>query len=90
MNKLFRRKKLYSLKMEEGGSIIEHLNVFNLLVVQLASSGVKIEEEDQCMTLLCSLLDSWDHLMMALGSTLVTFRMDEVVSSLLSKEMRRK
>ena len=32
VNKLFLRKKLYSLKMEEGGSVTEHLNVFNLLV----------------------------------------------------------
>ena len=42
------------------------------------------------MTLLCSLLDSWDHLVMALGSNFVTFRMDDVVSSLLSKETWRK
>ena len=32
VNKLFLRKKLYSLRMEEGGSIIEHLNAFNLLI----------------------------------------------------------
>lgn len=57
VNKLFLRKKLYSLRMEEGGSITDHLNAFNLLITQLASSGAKIEEEDRCMTLLCSLLD---------------------------------
>ena len=90
MNKLFLRKKLYSLKMEEGGSVTEHLNVFNFLVAQLASYGVKIEEEDQCMTPLCSLPNSWDHILMALGSTIITFRMDDVVSSLLSKETWRK
>ena len=32
VNKLFLRKKLYSLRMEEGGSITEHLNAFNLLI----------------------------------------------------------
>lgn len=42
------------------------------------------------MTLLCSLSDSWDHLVMDLGSTLVTFRMDDVVSFFLSEEIRRK
>lgn len=87
VNKLFLRKKLYSLRMEEGGSATDHLNAFNLLIAQLASSSAKIKEEDQCMTLLCSLPDSWDHLVMALGSTIVTFRMDDVVSSLLSEEM---
>ena len=89
MNKLFLSKKLYSLRMEEGGSIIDLLNAFNLLIILLTSFGVKIEE-DRCMTLLCCLLDSWDHLVMALGSTIVTFRMDDVVSSLLSEETRRK
>ena len=42
------------------------------------------------MTLLCSFLDSWDHIVMVLGSTLVTFKMDDVVSFLLSQETRRK
>ena len=32
VKKLFLRKKLYSLRMEEGGSIIDHLNDFNLLI----------------------------------------------------------
>ena len=85
VNKLFLRKKLYSLIMEEGGSIVDHLNAFNLLIAQLASSGVTIEEEDRCMTLLCSLPNSWDHLVMVIGSTFFTFKMDDVVSSLLSE-----
>ena len=42
------------------------------------------------MTLLCSLQNSWDHLVMALGNTIVTFLMDDVVSALLSEETRRK
>lgn len=74
----------------EGGFFIDHLNDFNLLIPQLTSSSVKIEEEDQCMTLLFSLANSLDHLVMALGSTLVTFRMNDVVSSLLSEETKRK
>jgi len=37
-------------------------------------------------TLLCSLLDSWDHLVMGIRSTTTTFKMDEVVASLLSQE----
>ena len=46
VNKLFLRKNLYSLRMEEGGSVTEHLNAFNLLVAQLKSFGIKLEEED--------------------------------------------
>ena len=40
VNKLFLRKKLYSLRMKEGGSVTELLNAFNLLVAQLTSSSV--------------------------------------------------
>ena len=48
-------------------------------------------EEDKCITLLCSLLDSWDNLIVAIGSSIqATLKFDEIVSSLLSEEMRRK
>jgi len=90
VNKLFLRKKLYSLKMEEGASITDHLNLFNMIIAQLTSVGVKIEDEDHCMLLLCSLLDTWDHLVMAIGSTTTTFKMEDVVASLLLEEMQRK
>lgn len=52
--------------------------------------GVKIDEEDCYMLLLCSLLDSWDHLVMVIGSVKTTFKMEDVVASLLLEEMRRK
>ena len=32
VNKLFLRKKLYHLRMEDGDSVTNHLNVFNTLV----------------------------------------------------------
>jgi hypothetical protein len=50
-----------------------------------------MEEEDKCITLLCSLPDSWDNLVVAIGSTTQsTLKFEDVVASLLSKEMRRK
>lgn len=52
--------------------------------------GDTITEEDRCMLLLCSLPDTWDHLVMAIGSNTTKFKMDEVVACLLSEEMRRK
>jgi hypothetical protein len=91
VNKLFLRKKLYHLRMEDGDSVTEHLNVFNTLVSQLVSVNITIAEEDKCITLLCSLPDSWDNLVVAIGSTTQsTLKYEDVVSSLLSKEMRRK
>ena len=42
VNKLFIRKKLYNLRMEDGDSVIEHLNAFNTMVIQLLSVDIKI------------------------------------------------
>jgi hypothetical protein len=91
VNKLFLRKKLYHLRMEDGDSMTEHLNAFNTLVSQLGSVNITIVEEDKCITLLCSLPDSWDNLVVAIGSTTQsTLKYEDVVASLLSEEMRQK
>lgn len=42
------------------------------------------------MLLFCFFSNSWDHLIMTIGSTITMFKMDEVISSLLSEEMQRK
>jgi hypothetical protein len=62
VNKLFLRKKLYNLRMRYGDSVEEHLNALNTLVSQLLSVEIKISDEDKCISLLCSLPDSWERL----------------------------
>jgi hypothetical protein len=50
-----------------------------------------MEEKDKCITLLCYLPDSWDNLVVVIGSNKKsTMKFEYVVASLLSKEMRRK
>ena len=44
VNKLFLRKKLYHLRMENGDSMIKHLNSFNTLLSQLVSVDIQLEE----------------------------------------------
>jgi hypothetical protein len=91
VNKLFLRKKMYNIRMEDGYSVTEHLNAFNTLVSQLISVNITIVEEDKCITLLCSLPNSWDNLVVGIGSTTQsTLKYEDVVSSLLSEEMRWK
>jgi hypothetical protein len=91
VNKLFLRKKLYHLRMEYGDSVTEHLNAFNTLVSQLGSINITIAEEDKCISLLCSFLDSWDNLVVVINSTTQsTLKYEDVVASLLSEEMRHK
>lgn len=61
-----------------------------MIITQLNYVGDKIEDEDHCMLLLCSLLDTWDHLVMDIGSTTTTFKREDVVASLLSEKAQRK
>jgi hypothetical protein len=83
-------KKVYNLRMRDGDSAEENLNTFNTLVSQLVSVEIIISDEDKCIDLLCSLLDSWDNLVVSIGSNTTTLKFDEIVSSLLSEEMRKK
>eukprot|EP00253_Pinus_taeda_P036196 PITA_36196 len=76
--------------MKDGDSVTEHLNAFNTVVSQLSSVDIKISEEDKCISLLCSLPDSWDSLVIAIGSNATALQFDEIVSALLTEEMRRK
>ena len=62
VNKLLLRKKLYNPTMKDGDLVTKHLNAFNTVVSQLASVDIKISDEDKCISLLCSLPNSWDSL----------------------------
>ena len=90
VNKLFLRKKLYNLRMKDGDLVIDHLNAFNTVVSQLSSVDIKISDEDKCISLLCSLPDSWDSMVIAIGSNATALQFDEIVSALLTEEMRWK
>jgi hypothetical protein len=51
---------------------------------------VSMDEEEKCQILLCHFPNSWDSLVMAIGSTFVILNIEDVVGSLLYGEMRRK
>jgi hypothetical protein len=77
--------------MEDRNYVTEHLNAFNTLISQLVYVDIKVAEEDKCITLLCSLPNPWDNLVVAIGrTTQSTLKYEDVVASFLSKEMRRK
>eukprot|EP00253_Pinus_taeda_P003131 PITA_03131 len=90
VNTLFLQKKLYNLRMKDGDSVKEHLNAFNTVVSKLASVNIKISDEDKCISFLCSLPYSWDSLVIAIGRNATALHFDEIVSSLLTEEMRWK
>lgn len=83
-NKLHLKRQLYRLKMEEGGSLMEHMNVFNGYLDQLRKVDVKIDEEDKALLLLTSLPDSYDTLVTTLLYGKDTVSLEQVQSSLVS------
>ena len=54
-NKVYLMKKLFNLRMPEGGSVVEHLNSFNTMVNQLVSMEIKFDDEICAQILLASL-----------------------------------
>jgi hypothetical protein len=77
--------------MKEGIKIVNHLNIFNTLICQLTSMDVKYKDEDKVIMILCSLPESWDHLVTSMWFiTTDTIDYDIVVGALLIEEMRRR
>jgi hypothetical protein len=83
-NKLYVKKQLYGLQMEENTDLLEHLNKFNMLNTQLLNFGVKIGEEDKAILLLASLRPSYDHLVTTLLYGKETLAFEEVMGSLVT------
>ena len=87
-NRIYLKRQLSSLQMKEGTKVAEHLNVFNTLICQLSDMEVKMQEEDKAITLLCSLLESWDHFVTSISlSTADSLKFESVVGALLSEEV---
>ena len=71
----------------------DHLNDFNIVTNQLCSVGVNFDDEVRALLFLCSLLESWNGLVMAISNSIFgssTLKFDDVVGAILSEEMRRK
>ena len=76
--------------MKEGTEITDHLNVFNTLISQLTVMEVKFDDEDKVITLLCSLPESWDHMVTTVWfNTTNSIAYDIVVATLLFEEIRK-
>ena len=89
-NKVFLMKRLFNMKMSEGGSVADHLNDFNTVTSQLSSVGVNFDDEVRALLFLCSLPESWNGLVMAISNSIFgssTLKFDDVVGAILSEEM---
>ncbi|KAI3772590.1 hypothetical protein L6452_03780 [Arctium lappa] len=62
-NKLHMKQRLYTHRLQEGGSIIEHISTFKEIVEDLKSLDVSYDEEDLGLILLCLLPPSFANFM---------------------------
>ncbi|KAH9771320.1 hypothetical protein KPL71_012662 [Citrus sinensis] len=83
--RLATKKKLYTLQMEEGSSITDHIDAFNNIILDLEDINVKIDDEDKVMILLCLLPSSYEHLVDTLMYRRQTLTMVDVKETLSSK-----
>ena len=67
-NKVFLMKRLFNMKMSKGGSVANHLNEFNTLTSQISSIRVNFDDEIRALLILCSLLERWNSLVMAVSN----------------------
>jgi hypothetical protein len=89
-NKVFLMKRLFNMKMSEGGSVADHLNEFNTVTNQLSSVKVDFDDEVRALLILCSLPESWNDLVMDVSNSVSgsnTLKFDDVVGVILSEEM---
>ncbi len=67
-NKLFLRRRFFTIKMQEAKDLLAHINMVKALADQLRSIEVKIEDEDMYMDFFMSLPPSFDNLVTSLES----------------------
>ena len=92
-NKVFLMKHLFNMKMSKGGSVFDHLNDFNTVTSQLSYLGVNFDDEVRALLFLCSLPEIRNGLVMVVSNFVSepsTLKFDDVVSAILSEEMRWK
>ena len=89
-NKLYLKKQLYGLRINERIMVLKHLNFFNKVISELLTVDVKIDEKDKVLILLSSLPQSYDHIVTIMLYDKETLVLEEVTSTLLSNEIRKK
>lgn len=89
--KLFLRRKLMSMKMNEGEKLEDFLSKFDHVVCQLKSSGAEIKEEDAICTLFLALPKSYETMVTVLENmAMETLDMNYVKTRLRIDSEKRK
>jgi hypothetical protein len=85
-SKMHMKMKLFTHKLQEGGSVLNHLSVFKEIVSDLQSMDVKYDDEDLGLLLLCSLPSSFSNFRDTILYSRDELTVAEVYESLQQKE----
>ncbi|KAH9689170.1 Integrase catalytic domain-containing protein [Citrus sinensis] len=87
-NKIFLKRKLYTLRMVESTMVTDHINTLKTLFSQLTMLGHNIDENERAELLLQSLPDSYDQLIINLtnNNPADSLVFDDVAASVLNEE----
>jgi hypothetical protein len=88
-SKMHVKMKLFSHKLQEGGSVLTHISVFKEIVADLTSMEVKFHDEDLALLLLCSLPASFRNFRATILYSHGTLTVAEVYEALTAKEKMR-
>ena len=88
-NKLFLKKQYFRTEMKEGMSMEAHLKHMKEITDRLAAIGAPISEEDQVVTLLGSLPQSYSTLVTALEARVDDINLSFVQQALIHEEQKK-
>lgn len=90
-NKLFLIKHLFNINMSKGGSVVDYLYEFNMVINRLSYVGVNFDDEFRALLYLSSLLECWNDLVMTITnyvSRSSALMFNDVVGAIFNEEMR--
>ncbi|CAL1403742.1 unnamed protein product [Linum trigynum] len=89
-NKLHMKQRLFSLRMEEGISLRNHLDQLNTILLYMRNIDVKIDDEDAVLILLVSLPHSYENFVDSFIAGKDSLSLEDVRSALHTREVRHK
>ncbi|CAL1405059.1 unnamed protein product [Linum trigynum] len=86
-NKLHMKQRLFSLRMEEGTPLRNHLDHLNTILLDLRNIDVKIDDEDAALILLVSLPQSYENFVDSFIAGKDSLSLEDVRSALHTREV---